>query len=308
MGSREALLQVEDVDWNMALAQFKVNGFVVFDNMLSTERVDAMHAAFSVLLDKLRKRDGDTPLVEDKNGTLVPEPAVAKLGEHGDIRTGNGRLQQINRYTCNVPWVQPFADREVYEHPVILEFLQRYWGDTDFRISCYHSNTPVPGSQYQHWHRDANTHGIDRGGNVTMQNCPHFGIKIPLVDTTEENGSFEVLPGSQYLNEFPAEAGMTWDDVLNAHGRTVHHSFAQTRRLNLKKGSMWVQDPRALHRGTPNTSGAARPELVICYTRNFWQATRRPLDISPREWKDLQPSARGLKMLEWTQPVQPARL
>ena len=147
---------------------------------------------------------------------------------------------------------------------MILEFLERYWGDADFRISCYHSNTPDPGAQYQHWHRDANTHGIDRGGNVTMQNCPHFGIKIPLVDTTEENGSFEVVPGSQYLNEFPAEAGMSWDDVLNAEGRAVDAAFGQTRRLNLKKGSMWVQDPRALHRGTPNTSAAARPELVIC--------------------------------------------
>ena len=83
-----------------------------------------------------------------------------------------------------------------------------------------------------------------------MQNCPHFGIKIPLVNTTEANGSFEVVPGSQYLNEFPAEAGMSWDDVLNAEGRAVDAAFGQTRRLNLKKGSMWVQDPRALHRGT----------------------------------------------------------
>ena len=86
---------------------------MVFDNILSTERVDAMHAAFSTLLDNLRERDGDTKLVEDERGVLVPEPAVAELGEHGDIRTGNGRLQQVNRYTCNVPWVQPFADPEV---------------------------------------------------------------------------------------------------------------------------------------------------------------------------------------------------
>ena len=141
-----------------------------------------------------------------------------------------------------------------------------------------------------------------------MQSCPHFGIKIPLVDTTEANGSFEVVPGSQYLNEFPAEAGLSWDDVLNTEGRAVDAAFAQTRRLNLKKGSMWVQDPRALHRGTPNTSAAARPELVICYTRNFWQATRRPLDISPREWEELRLSARGQEMLGWAQPPAVARL
>ena len=56
----------------------------------------------------------------------------------------------------------------------------------------------------------------------------------------------------------------------------------------------WVQDPRALHRGTPNTSGAPRPELVICYTRNFWDSTgRRRLDISPSEFRALELSERG---------------
>jgi hypothetical protein len=185
------LLQVGDVDWDLALAKFRTNGFVVFDNVLAPAAVDAMHASFARLLDTLRARDGGATLERDMRGMLVPVGLPA--GEHGDIRTGHGRLQQVHRYTCNVPWVRPFADPTVYEHPVILEFLERYWGDADFRITCYHSNTPDPGSQHQHWHRDANTSQND-GGTVVPQSCPHFGVKIPLVDTCEENGSFEARP------------------------------------------------------------------------------------------------------------------
>ena len=35
--------------------------------------------------------------------------------------------------------------------------------------------------------------------HVGLEVCPHFGIKFPLVDTYEENGSFEILPATQYL-------------------------------------------------------------------------------------------------------------
>ena len=53
----------------------------------------------------------------------------------------------------------------------------------------------------------------------------------------------------------------------------------------------------------------ANPEsITISDTRNFWQATRRPLDISPREWEELRLSARGQEMLGWAQPAAAARL
>ena len=42
--------------------------------------------------------------------------------------------------------------------------------------------------------------------------------------------------------------------------------FPNWRRLNLRKGTGWEQDPRAFHRGTPNRSDHPRPELVICYS------------------------------------------
>jgi hypothetical protein len=104
------------------------------------------------------------------------------------------------------------------------------------------------------------------------------------------------VPSTQLLTD-STRGDKSWDEVINrggAAGAPVGADFAHARRLNLKKGCVWVQDPRALHRGTPNTSGAPRPELVICYTRNFWDSTgRRRLDISPSEFRALELSERG---------------
>ena len=68
-------------------------------------------------------------------------------------------------------------------------------------------------------------------------------------------------------------------------------------RLNMKRGTLWVQDPRALHRGTPNRSDGPRPELVICYTlRRVASLMTRPLWVGAREFEEL--SERGRTLFE----------
>lgn len=37
-------------------------------------------------------------------------------------------------------------------------------------------------------------------------------------------------------------------------------------RLNLKKGPLWMQDGRAIHRGTPNHSDRPRDELCMGFS------------------------------------------
>ncbi|MBI1927836.1 phytanoyl-CoA dioxygenase family protein [Candidatus Poribacteria bacterium] len=256
---------VSRYDLELKLAELKINGFVVFEDLIPVETIDRMYAAFLPLLENVRQRERDFSPVE-----------------RGDIRTGQGRLQHPNRYTLNVPWMPPFAHPEVYENPVILEFLTQYWGTDNFDITCYHSNTPYPGSQYQHWHRDI---GL-LTPNIGLQICPHFGVKFPLVETAEENGSIEVFPGTQYLAHPELEG--RYDDVMR------RGDFATTRRLNLKKGSVWVQDPRTLHRGTPNRSTHPRPEVVLCYSRS-WFAVNHLIEMTEAEFDKL--SERGRKLL-----------
>ena len=92
--------------------------------------------------------------------------------------------------------------------------------------------------------------------HVVLPVCPHLGLKILLVDKSEETGRFEIMPCTQY-GAHPEFHGR-YDKVLEAG------DFPNGRRLNLLEGSGWVPGPRAFHRGTRNRSAHPRPELVIC--------------------------------------------
>ena len=127
--------------------------------------------------------------------------------------------------------------------------------------------------------------GCGRRNHVRRYTCPHFGVKFPLEATTEENGSFEVLPGTQYLARPDMEG--RYDEILTK-------GAYPTRRLNLRKGDMWIQDPRALHRGTPNGATEPRPELVLCYSLP-WISNTRQMEVADADWERL--SDRGERML-----------
>ena len=257
-----------EIDFDLKLAEYRINGYVVFEGMLPLETVDRLYAAFLPLLEHVRQRDTEVSRVE-----------------RGDVRTGQGRLQTTNRYTLTIPWTAPFADPEIYQHPVMLEFIERYWGDAEFILTCYHSNTPCIGSEYQPWHRD--TRLAQEIPHVGLETCPTLSIKFPLVDTSEENGSFELLPSTQYLADPNLET--RYDDLLR-RGR-----FPSARRLNLKRGTMWVQDIRTLHRGTPNRSTRPRPELCLCFCRD-WYAISHNVAMPQASYDAL--SERGKRLLQ----------
>ena len=257
-------------DIRQKLAEFKINGYVIFEDLLPAEKVDELQAAFLPLLENVRAMT----MGHETPGPQF-EPRVV-----GDRPTGQGRLLNVNRYNVEVPWLPPFSDPEVYENPVLLEFLDRYWGTNDYLITLYSSNTPYPGSEYQPWHRDIPL----VSPHVGLEVCPHFGVKIPLVDTVEENGSFEIIPGTQYLAD-PA--------MEDHYHEIVDNGDFCTRRLNMKKGSLWIQDPRPIHRGTPNRSDQPRPELVIAYSLP-WFNPAQFIEMTQPQFDRLSERGKGL--------------
>ena len=264
---------VDDVDFDLKLAEFRINGYVVFEDMIPHQIIDRIAAAFMPMLERVRQRETEPSRVE-----------------RGDLESGYGRQQLQNRFTMTVPWRSPFTDPAVFEHPVILEFLDRYWGHEDYVVTCYHSNNPYPGTDTQHWHRD--TQMINDIPHTALETVPVVGVKFPLVDTNVENGSIEVLPCTQYL----VDAGLEgrYDEVLRAG------DFDHTVRLNLKKGSMWIQDVRTLHRGTRNTSSSPRPEIVVCYCQP-WFSIRQTVEVSAADFNAL--SERGSKLMKRWKPA-----
>lgn len=259
---------MQNFDLDLKLAELKINGFAVFEDLVPVEKIDRIREAFMPLLETVREREG-----------------TVRSDEVGYIRTGRGRLQNPHRYTLVWPFEPPFDDPEIYENPVILEFLERYWGSDDFQITCLHSNNPYPGSVHQKWHRDM----LLMSPGVGIPDVPHFGVKFPLVDTCEENGSIEFLPSTQYLAEPELES--QYNELLE------RGSFSSKCRLNIKRGTFYVADPRTLHRGTPNISEAPRPEFCICYSRSWFTigAKRdRGAEMTRAKFDDLSDRGRNL--------------
>ena len=255
-------------DIDRQLQEWRVNGFVVFEDLISHEKLDRMLEAWSPIRDRDIEAQGEFP--------------------------PRGRF----RYNVRVPFRRPFVDPDIFEHPDLVLFLEHVLG-SDYVWSHFDSNIPLPGTDYQTWHRD--------GPGTLFQGIrtPPFsvGVKFPLVDTTEENGSFEVLPGTQYVadEDLPADKDAVFGRGTEA-GAGPYHPL----RLNLKKGSLWVQDPRAFHRGTPNRSDQPRDELCMAFCRPWlfspWQHEHTDPHFPRDLWDGLSEHAR--QVLRW-QRVRP---
>ena len=210
-----------------------INGFAVMEDAIPIPTIERIHAEFLPLLEHVRDRDHELG-----------------LDERGDIRVGFGHLQHPCRYTVHWPWEGGLACPEIAESPTLLALLEAYWETDDFFVSCLHSNTPYPGSIHQNWHRDIPL----MSPHVAMTRVPHLGVKFPLVDTSVENGSFEVLPSTQYLSDPHVEGD--YDDILESG------SYPHRMRLNMKRGTLCVASRVVSSGDSRNDSPAGRPEFA----------------------------------------------
>ena len=241
---------------------FRVNGFAVFDEFIAPGKIDHMLQCWAPVRDAGIEKQGEFPV--------------------------RGRL----RYNVRVPFRAPFVDEEIFEHQALVAFLDAELGE-DYVFSHFDSNIPLKGSGYQRWHRDGRA-SLFPGIRTPAHD---IGVKFPLCDTNAENGSLEVLPASQYVHadDLPEDLNSVFGD-----GPEVHGPFHPVR-LDLKKGSLWVQDGRAIHRGTPNRSQQPRDELCMGISRPWtacnWQIENTEPHFSKTLWDSLSDHAR--QVLRW---------
>ena len=154
------------------------------------------------------------------------------------------------------------------------------------------------------------------------------------------------MPGTHHLEDYYSPDSSARNDEYNRLLlRDEFHSsvepppgdvFQPPRRLNLKKGDIWVQDPRAIRehrgsvarlcpllcltserswlradRGTPNTASASRPEIVICFASAEGRQDETEFQkggIMLEEYEALELSERGERLLGHGKPQSAARL
>jgi ectoine hydroxylase-related dioxygenase (phytanoyl-CoA dioxygenase family) len=255
--------------------EFHINGFVVLEDLIPLETIDALYARCKPMMDR----------VEAWNSTKLK----------GDRSTGQGRVTQRQRFKIYPPFEMPFCDPQIFENLLVLELIERLWGDDDFELESYSSNCPAPGTDYQVWHRD----GLLFGENLSLPVYPAISMKFPLVDTDEQNGSTQLIPCTHHCSiralSHPigsVEAAQPFNDLIES-GR-----FPSKMRVNLKRGTAYLFDPRVIHRGMPNRSDHTRIELGLDYRRPWFNCHDRDAVPELTQTQFDQLSERGKRLLK----------
>jgi len=156
---------------NLAVQQFKANGYVLFEKVLPPDLVSTLHVEFMQVL-------------------------TAHIAQTEQNRG-------VNRYQMHLPFTEPFIDPRVITNPFALPVIDAILGD-DCICQYFASDTPLPGSDYQQVHADTHPLFPETGLAVPTYN---IGFNIPLVDFRTDNGPIEIWPGGTHLT--PSGVNMT---------------------------------------------------------------------------------------------------
>src|SRR5712675_835517 len=157
-------------------------------------------------------------------------------------------------------------DRVADIRTALAPYLERdLTGRNDFeglktnRVYALLANNLHPGETVQPWH-------FDDGGIKVPRPRPALGISAfwAIDDTTESNGSTEVVPGSHLWDEQMVEGAVKPADFSNATAPNANSDFGNRPdavKLMMPSGSLAITKGTLWHRGGANRSD--RPRLII---------------------------------------------
>src|SRR5881394_3984373 len=206
--------------------QFDRSGYLIFERVLAPDRVAEIRAALAPFLERdLTGRNDFEGLKTNRVYALLAKSPV-------------------------------FADLAI--HPLALAFAEAELGESCL-LSALLAINLHPGETAQPWH-------FDDGGARIPRPRPALGISTfwAIDDTTELNGSTEVIPGSHLWDGQAVEGAVkpadfanrrTPDDARDAGDRPdAVKMIMPSGSLAIAKGTLW-------HRGGANLSD--RPRLII---------------------------------------------
>jgi len=211
--------------------------------------------------------------------------AFGVLLEEHVRREGHLQNRGLGRYYVTLPFLEPFADEEIFADRDVLAIVENLAG-ADFTMVQLATDTPIEGSNYQEIHRDAPPLFPEWG-----RETPAFqlAVNFPLVDVTLENGPFEVARGTHL---FSKEEGLL----------RISSGENPLEAVSLAAGDLMIRDVRGLHRGTPNRTATPRPMVVIGYSRKWLFRPEVSIRIPGDVWDNLSPRSR--RMLRYNPVVE----
>ncbi|WP_054026058.1 phytanoyl-CoA dioxygenase family protein [Bacillus sp. FJAT-28004] len=256
-----ATKQLSPETLEIAVEQVLTNGYVLFDKVLSEEKIAHIKQSFDPLFDEFIERKG--------------------------YNTGTNRAQMF------LPFMQPYIDEDVISNSIATAVLDKILGEGN-RCTYLASDTPMPGSDYQNVHCDI----MPLFPDLSIP-LPIFSlvVNIPLVDVTEENGPLEVWPGGTHLNPDRANHD-TLDGSVNPHLNIVRAAeYMHSEKVFMSAGSIVIRDIRMWHRGTPNRSNDRRTNLAMIFGKS-WYGGGSYIQIPQETYDGLPPKAKDAFRME----------
>lgn len=238
-------------DYDRYLADLNRDGIVVIPQVFDPATIDEWRQAFDALLKSRQNRPGG----------LAP--------------------REKNRYYLTLPWVPPFADRNVFANPVITGVLNRLFPQ-EYVMVQLGADVPMKDSDYQETHRDYRPLFTDE----ILTPLYAVAVNFPLVEVTEENGPLQHARGTHLMGR---------DEAL----RKVETGEIKLESFHMQPGDVSIRTPLCLHRGTPNRTDQPRPMVVMGYVMHWLHTPQVDLNV-PRAFYDTLP--------EWEQKLLRCRV
>ncbi|MXZ00408.1 phytanoyl-CoA dioxygenase family protein [Candidatus Poribacteria bacterium] len=226
--------KLTDAHVDEAVRAIRVNGYVVLENIINHEHLDILR----------ERMDADSQI-------LIK---AEKWGGAGGLK---GHLQQ------GPPPYAPYIFRDIVANPYVVQVTKALLGPGLYN-NFYNGNTNCPGSTTQPLHRDGDhLWSVQEVAHPTAE----VVVNISPQDTSKENGSVEIWPGSNL------DIG---ERRISEEREAERRKIAPPVRGNAKKGSALIRDMRLWHRGVPNPSDEPRHMIAMIH-RVSWLKTNRRL-------------------------------
>ncbi|MDX1570748.1 MAG: phytanoyl-CoA dioxygenase family protein [Xanthomonadales bacterium] len=210
-------------DWR---DEFDERGYVIFENVLSAERLGALRNALAPHLeaDQRGRNEFEGRRSNRVYGMLAKSPLFAEL----------------------------------VIHPLALAFVEADLGPSCLLSACLAINLQ-PGETVQPWHYDEAHIDLPR-----PRRSSHVSTFWAIDAMTEDNGATEVLPGSHRWSDEQSPLPLTEEDFDRNHVRSDEGdpgAHPDTVKVAVPPGSLMIAKGTLWHRGGANRSD--QPRLII---------------------------------------------
>jgi hypothetical protein len=218
---------------NAAVEAVRNDGFVVLNDVIDLAHIDALH----------------TRMLEDLEHLLAREDLP--------MNWNRANLQQ------DPPPFEPYLFKDVLFNSMAIAVTKEILG-AGLKNTYYSGNTALPGEFKQPVHPDM----AQLWPNLTVAPPPYaLIVNVPLVDTSAENGSTELWPGThldtrKFVQGGGIEVPVEWIEARQAEVPPLQPA--------VRRGGILIRDGRLWHRGMPNYTDAPRPMIAMIHVVKWW--------------------------------------